>query len=283
MSLLDRIDDCARPGLSGLHRLMVGQTPVGYLDPALAGRLARYPDVFQEGGGRLSLAPALATPAARTKAVAGVLRELADDGLVPGWRDEIYPVAATWGAPALFAMERAAVPLFGVIGYGVHLNGLVRKAGETLMWVGRRAMTKPTGAGQLDQIVAGGQPAGIGVMDNLIKEAHEEAGIPEDRARQAKPVGTVTYCTRRPEGLRRDLLFVYDLELPDGFTPCNMDGEVEAFYRWPLERVKEVLAEGRDFKFNCALVAIGCLLREGLIAADDADYVALSEGLHAPL
>ena len=46
------------------------------------------------------------------------------------------------------------------------------------MWIGRRARDKPTFPGMLDNFVAGGQPIGIGLMDNLIKEAAEEAGVP---------------------------------------------------------------------------------------------------------
>jgi hypothetical protein len=41
----------------------------------------------------------------------------------------------------------------------------------------------------LDNMVAGGQPLGIGLMENVIKECGEEAGIPEAIARRAIPIG----------------------------------------------------------------------------------------------
>lgn len=59
----------------------------------------------------------------------------------------------------------------------------------------------------LDHIVAGGQPAGISLADNVVKECQEEAGIPEQLARKAVPVGVVTYTSLQDAGLKRDVLF----------------------------------------------------------------------------
>jgi len=39
--------------------------------------------------------------------------------------------------------------------------------------------------------VAGGIPAGAGVMDTLIKECEEEASIPQEMAEKARPAGTI--------------------------------------------------------------------------------------------
>ena len=55
-------------------------------------------------------------------------------------------------------------------GQGVHVNGFVRKAEGLQLWVGRRAKDKATAPGKLDHIVAGGQPFGLSVFDNLLKE-----------------------------------------------------------------------------------------------------------------
>jgi hypothetical protein len=51
---------------------------------------------------------------------------------------------------------------------------------------------------------------------------------------------------------------------------------------WPIERVAERVRDTFDFKFNCNLVIIDFLIRHGLIAADDPDFLALAEGLHRP-
>ena len=203
------------------------------------------------------------------------------EGLVPGWRDEPYPVAEAYNAPCLLTIERAAVPLFGVRGYGVHMNGYVRRTGEDFMWIGRRSLNKPTGPGKLDQMVAGGQPAGRSLRDNLIKECGEEAGIPPALAAQAKSVGTVSYVIDRSDGLRRDVLFNFDLELPEDFEPENVDGEFEAFYLWPMSEVMARLRDSDDFKFNSGLVVIDFLVRHGYIDSDHRDYVEIVAELHA--
>jgi len=148
------------------------------------------------------------------------------------------------------------------------------------MWVAERAADKQTFPGQLDQIVAGGQPVGLGLAENLVKECAEEASIPASLAAKAVPVGAVTYCCEVDGGLRPDVLFCYDLELPESFEPKNSDGEVAAFHLWPMERVMLVVASTREFKFNCNLVAIDFFIRHGFLAPEHPDYLTLLHALH---
>ena len=76
-------------------------------------------------------------------------------------------------------------------------------------------------------------------MENVIKECQEEANISEDLAKNAKPAGAVSYeyLINNEEGdhhshwggakgLKRDVLFCYDLKVPESFQPSNNDGEV---------------------------------------------------------
>ena len=208
-----------------------------------------------------------------------VLRGLEREGLVTGWRNEDYPVAAAYGRPPLLRMERAGVPAFGVQGYGVHLNGHVGRGADMRLWIGRRSPTKQTAPNKLDHLVAGGQPFGLGLFDNLLKECAEEAALPRALAAQARPVGIVSYVTEHEGGLRNDVLFCYDLELPEDFVPVNRDGEIAEFQLWPIARVAERLADTEDFKFNVALVIIDFLVRHGLIDPARPDYVELVSGL----
>ena len=60
----------------------------------------------------------------------------------------------------------------------------------------------------------------------MIKECQEEASIPEALARKATPCGAVSCAFMMGSGLKRDVLFVYDLELPPDFQPKPQDGEV---------------------------------------------------------
>ncbi len=280
MSFLDRVADCSIFDPSRYRPFRVDGAEVGLVAADFADSLREFARVFRVSDGAVDLADSIDGFDQRTKAVDGVLRRLAGRGAIAGWRDESYPVARSYAGPALFTMERAAVPLFGVRAYGVHMNGYVRGPGGVKMWIGRRSLDKPTGPGKLDQLVAGGQTAGISVRDNLIKECAEEAAIPAGLAARAAPVGGISYCTERPEGLRRDVLFVYDLELPADFRPANADGEISDFYLWPMERVIETVRDTDDFKFNCALVVIDFLIRHGFLGPDHPEYVDLLGGLH---
>ena len=279
MSFLSRIEACRRWDPAAYRPFVVAGRPVGRLRHEHARRLADASDLFEVTERAVVLAPALSEFESRSRAIAPLVRALHDEGWFSGWRDEAYPVVRQWGEPPLMEIERAAVPFFGLRGFGVHLNGFVAAPDGLKLWVGKRALSKPTGPGKLDHLVAGGQPHGIGIRENLVKECGEEAGMDPGLAEQARPVGLVSYTCERPEGLRDDVLFCFDLALPEDFKPSNTDGEVDAFYLWPIEQVMARIRETDDFKFNCALVVIDFLVRRGLIGPDDPDYSAIAHGL----
>ena len=219
-------------------------------------------------------------------AVQQALLRLRDEGVITGWRDELYPVLTSFEAPPVLLMERAASVYFGIKAYGVHVNGYVeREDGGMDMWVARRAKSKPTWPGRLDHIVAGGQPHGISPTDNVVKECGEEAGIAKELAEKAVPVGAVSYCSEYSYGLKRDVLFCYDLKLPDEFVPVAVDGEVDDFCRMPVERVVDVVKRrveehGNDtYKDNCNLVVIDFLVRHGFIGPETPGYLDIIRGL----
>ena len=280
MSYLDRIRDCAVFDPAVYLPFRVADTRVGRIHKKFVRVLDPYTSIFRISKDGVDLTDNLDTVEQRTDAMDRVLRKLRKEGLVPGWRDEPYPVTTSFRVPALLHMERAAVPLFGIQGYGVHINGFIESSDGISMWIGRRSLTKPTGPGKLDQIVAGGQPSGRSLRENLVKECAEEAGIPAELAADSVSVGTVSYLTERPEGLRHDMLFNFDLRLPDDFSPVNTDGEVDDFYLWPMEKVMAILIDTDEFKFNSALVIIDFLIRHGFIDADHVDYVEIVDGLH---
>jgi len=279
VSFLDRIAECSVFDPAGYVPVRVDGTEIGLVSHDFAGILGEFPQVFAPVDEGFELDAGLTDVRARTDAVHGVLLTLRERGLFPHWRDEPFPVVDTFSRPPFFQMERAAVARFGVRGHGVHLNGYVRDGGETFLWVARRAMDRHMDPGKLDQLVAGGQPAGLSLRDNLVKECGEEAAIPRDLALKAKGAGAISYWTERLEGLRRDTEFVYDLELPSGFVPRNTDGEVAAFELWPVGKVAETVRDTTDFKFNCALVNIDFLIRHGFIEPDYPDYVEILHGL----
>jgi len=282
MSYLDHIRACNNFDPAGFRPFTVSGARVGWVRHATADLLTRYPGVFAVTGGSVALHDRLDGFEARSAAVDGPLRELAAEGVIQAWREEYYPVTPDWHRPPLMRIGRAAAPVFGIRAFGVHLNGYVRKPDGLHMWVAHRARNKPTFPGMLDNTVAGGQPIGLGLMANLVKECEEEAGIPEPLARQAVSVGLVSYTHAPPEGVKPDQMFCFDLELPDDFVPVPVDGEVETFSLWPVERVAETVRDSFDFKFNCSLVVIDFLIRHGVLTPDtEPDYAALVQGLRA--
>jgi isopentenyldiphosphate isomerase len=280
VSFLDRIRECNTRDLSRFRPFTVAGRQVGWVKRPFLDELAAFPELFDIREEAVVLSADLETPEARTRAVEAALRKLADRGVIEGWRDEAYPVTVGWGVPPLMLIERAAAPHLGVRAYGVHMNGFVRDGERLSMWVARRAYDKPTFPGMLDNMVAGGQPHGISLADNLVKECAEEADIPEALARRAVPVGAVTYAMETPEGLKPDVQFVYELEVPHDFTPRAADGEIHEFMLWPIERVMETVSETAEFKFNCNLVIIHFLVQHGLIPPDHPDYLEIVKGLH---
>ena len=290
MSYLDRVAACHRWDPEAYRPLVLGATRFGRVPHDLARRLADFPDVFTVGARAVSLNPALADFESRTAAVQAVAVRLNEAGEIPRLRGEDYPVVRRWGEAPLFRIDRGAAPTFGVRGFGVHVNGYVGDPeggpGGDLeglrLWVGKRAMDKATAPGKLDHIIAGGQPYGLGILENLIKEAGEEAGLAPELARRAVPAGAVSYVCARDEGLRDDVLFCFDLQVPDDVVPVNTDGEVEYFELWPMARVLETIRDTEAFKFNVSLVTLDFAIRRGLITPDDPDYQAIWEGLRPP-
>jgi len=181
------------------------------------------------------------------------------------WRREDFDVRACVDGPVLAVLDRGAVPAFGVIGVGVHLNGIVRREDGPYLWVAKRSRAKQLDPGKYDNLVGGGVPSGLSPRAALVKEAAEEAAIPVDLIARAREVSYVDYAMERAEGLRRDHLVCYDLDLPEDFVPYPDDGEVEGFELWPAMRVLETLLTGDAFKFNVNLVLIDWLIRENLL------------------
>lgn len=278
MSFLDRIAECNRHDPSRYVPFIVDDQQVGQVRRDHVKAIAATPGMEIEGGA-IGFSGGIATAEERTNVLNKITRIMCARGVCDRWRGEPYPVGTKFGV-SLFEVERAGAELFGIKAYGVHLTGYVLNADGFSVWVPRRTVDRPTYPGQLDNTVAGGQPAGLSVLENLIKECDEEAAIPKALAEQARPVSALSYSVDGRVGLKREVIFNYDLELPADLVPQNRDGEVEDFQLWPVERAMEVVETSDAFKFNCALVLIDFFVRHGLIGPDHPDYVEICAGLN---
>jgi 8-oxo-dGTP pyrophosphatase MutT (NUDIX family) len=238
--------------------------------------LRRWPHALQLHDQRVTLTAAAAS---RPELLAEIHAALRDDGLIVAWRNEPFPLFDVRGRALGVSIERAATRFWGTLTLGAHCNGYVADAqGRPLsMWIAQRAFDKATDPGMLDNLVGGGVPAGQSPRDTVIREAWEEAGLaPPQLSRLA--AGRVLRLLRDiPEGLQREWIHVYDLELPAGLSPANQDGEVAGFMLHPLPRAM-ALAAGGEMTVDASLVALDFGLRHH--AFDPAEHDRLQRSAH---
>jgi len=282
MSFRDHIAACNNYDPARAVPLFAGNERVGLLRRDNAAALRRFPDVFAVADDRVSLV-AHGDVAAVSRAVDAVVDALVVEKRIPKSRSETFDVAPRWDAPVVFRLDRGAVPFFGTRAYGVHLNGY-RRNGSTLdLWVGRRALDKSVAPDKLDNLVAGGIGNGLGLGETLLKEGEEEASLPRRLTSRAVPAGAVSYRMENELGIRDDVLFVFDLEIPADFVPKNEDGEIVYFELMPASAVLDRVRTSDDFKFNVNLVILDFALRHGVLRPDDPEYLDVATGLHRPL
>jgi 8-oxo-dGTP pyrophosphatase MutT (NUDIX family) len=236
------------------------------------------------------LAPADATHEERSAILARSLAVAVEKDtfqVLQGWRNELYPIYGP-GRKLLASIERSGSNLFGIMTYGVHMTAYVEDEQGIRIWVPRRSRSKQTYPGMLDNSVAGGMSTGEDAFECLVRESMEEASLPEDIVRaRAKCCGCVTYMYVRDGRaggetglLQPECEYIYDLKLDAETIPKPCDTEVECFYLWSVDEIKQALANG-EFKPNCAVVLIDFFIRHGILTPEnETDYLELIARTH---
>ena len=280
MNVLHRVESVLTWDPSKLVPLLIEGRVMGWPTHRVAAELEKLPQ-FRRHGGQLSLSPQVAGFETMTRLFEEVADRLVASGHMAKKRRERYPLLRRFQDTPLAAVDRGLVAVLGLRSFGIHVNGYVRGGSELQLWVGKRAKDKATAPGKLDHLIAGGQPLGLSLADNLVKEAWEEAGLPAEMARRARSVGIISYKTFFTDGQRDDVLYCYDLEVPADWTPEPQDDEVEHFELWPLSRVIERLEKTDDFKFNVGLVLVDFLMRHGYLTPDAPGYERIAHLLRS--
>ena len=99
------------------------------------------PEVFQVLPEEITLHPQLKGFDERSAAVAEVLGDWNQEGSLPRWYNELYPVTPSFTSTPYFNIERAAVPFFGLLARGIHVNGVVQD-GKNHNDVGGKTISK---------------------------------------------------------------------------------------------------------------------------------------------
>ncbi|WP_293935687.1 NUDIX hydrolase family protein [Iodobacter sp.] len=235
-----------------LRRFIALDQPLGWLEDISVQFLSQYKAI--------SITPDSFTldPQLNAQEVAAWLYKAALDmraaGLIQGWRNENYSVFAPTPegdldlSHPLFELERAAFRRFGLTSRAVHINGYT-SAGE--LWIGQRASSKATDPNRLDNLAAGGISAGEAVWDCMIRELAEEAGVPLWIAQNASYQGSIRSSRVEADGTQDEILYIYDLLLPQDFVPNNRDGEMAEFRLYPFAAIDAALGH---FTADAALV-----------------------------
>ena len=269
---------CGEPGdvaLSlGLLPFRCGGFDIGWMSPAFAQRLARWPLWFHFLVDGITLRTTPDTPDERSDAMGQVTATLRAEGVINGWRDELVSAAVEFGAQELFRVERAATRHFGLMAYASHATGFIADEADRRLWISRRAATKSVDPGRLDNLVGGRIAAGFSPSQTIMKEAWEEAGIPMSLLGIIKPAAVIQVAYPVPDGLHQETLFAYDLALPSHFTPVNQDGEVASIRPMGVGDTIEAILQG-EFTLDAGTVTIDFLLRHDLLPAGAEDIAVM--------
>ena len=242
---------------------VLGSVAVDHLDA-----LREWPEAFERidgpDGAPRALALRLAAPV-RDARLAQVHERLRARGLIVAWRDEPYPLRDRSGGEH-GTIERAASRFWGTLTLGAHCNGWVADASgrPSHLWIARRSYSKPTDPGRLDNMVGCGVALGQAPRDAVIREGWEEAGLEPAQMAGLVTGGLVDLECDIPEGRQHERLHVFDLELPAGLAPRNIDGEV-AEHR--LMTIAEALARAAagELTTDATLATLDFAVRRGLV------------------
>jgi 8-oxo-dGTP pyrophosphatase MutT (NUDIX family) len=254
---------------------------VGAVARAHLGALAAWPQALAVDDDAVTLR---AAAAARDATLAEINAELRHQGLVRGWRDEVFAIVDPASAQPLARTERAAARFWGTLTFGAHANGYVsgHDGRPSHLWLARRSTSKATDPGMWDNLVGGGVPAGQTPHETLVREAWEEAGLTPDQAQPVRAGGVMRLRRDIAEGLQFEELHAFDIELPRGLAPCNQDGEVERFECLPVAQALARAASGA-MTVDATLVTLDFALRHHLLrGADAAELGAGLTGLRRP-
>lgn len=226
------------------HRLLLDGRAIGWLDASRAALLQQLWPALRADGGALHWQSAGRSAEALSNEIGAIAEALRALGAISGWRNERYRCEADARSAArgraLFRLERAAFRFFGLRSRAVHVNGWTL---EGRLLCGRRALSKATDPGALDNLAAGGLPADEAVLACARRELWEEAGLAGAQSRRLQWRGLIHARRWEAEGLHDELLHVYTLQLPAGFEPCNRDGEVSEFLGLSPKELCERLVE----------------------------------------
>ena len=147
----------------------------------------------------------------------------------------------------------------GLPQYGIHGNAWSLKKNRVIFHFAKRSKKLDDFPGYFDNLFAGGQPVGISILDNLKKEAFEEAGIQKILKKNLVKGSTVNYFHEYQDKIHSGIIFNYHLKIENN-NFSNMDGEVDSFISEDALEIHKLL-ESNTLKPNCIIPIADFFLR----------------------
>lgn len=254
----------------GLTTLRIDGVEVGAVAEDWLARVLEPPTPFRLHAGELVLEPRIASFAGRSAVLADWACAARARWDLPGWRDERVLIRDEADGRPLASIERAMLRPLGLLLRSVQACAWTRTADGPRLWVARRAPTKPVDPNRLDALVAGGIAGFDDVASTLVRECAEEAGLPPEIARHARPAGSLelaypTVYDGLP-ALHRERVALHELELPAGQVPRAVDGEhAEILAMTPAEALETI--EAGLWTRDGAQATTDLILRQGWLPA----------------
>lgn len=233
---------------------------LGYISPDRAAQmLALLPHCKTQADDLVWQTPST-NPQHRSRFLQDFLEQQKIRGRLSGWRDELFClwVPATCPpsveASPWLCVERAGFRHLGMMSHAVHINGFLPNGD---LWCGRRATSKSTDPGMLDNLAAGGLSASETPLHTALRELQEEANLVNMPPQHLVWVGAVRTQRPEPQGWHDEQLLVYNLWVSEAQQPVNTDGEVQGFLRLSPSEVVTRMQEGAFTPDACAALARG--------------------------
>ena len=164
-----------------------------------------------------------------------------------------------FGANNIFEIDRKLLSILGLPQYGIHGNAWSLKKNRVIFHFAKRSKKLDDFPGYFDNLFAGGQPVGISIIDNLKKEAFEEAGIQKIIKKNLVKGSTVNYFHEYQDKIHSGIIFNYHLKIENN-NFSNMDGEVDSFISEDALEIHKLL-ESNTLKPNCIIPIADFFLR----------------------
>jgi isopentenyldiphosphate isomerase len=178
-------------------------------------------------------------------------------------------------------IPRVAAQVFGILAYGVQLvaydvDETASDPSKLNVWLSRRSKHKTYFPGALDVTASGALAAGEGPVEGIVREALEEASLPEAWLRtEIRAMGMISYVGRSGNRTDADLGFAlpeidfcYSVKLPSLVQPKPMDDEVEYFKLLSVSDVLEQLLR-RQFSPSATCVLVDFLIKRGCLTHEN--------------